>query len=136
MASLRTPFYKTPLDEYFWNTFYQPQLFHTKQRTELIIILEDKNLHKYERFTTMSTRIHKCSTRSKNLAGGFLTPYFMKIPYITYPLPPLSNFVRTPASFCCLVSLTGQVITPHPLCHFLLNEIMDLLGVSLLRSNA
>ena len=71
----------------------------------------------------------------KTWQGGSWPPILWRSPILPTPYPPLSNFVRTPASFCCLVSLTGQVITPHPLCHFLLNEIMDLLGVSLLRSN-
>ena len=52
-------------------------------------------------------------------------PYFLKTPYIDYPLPlhPFSNFARTPqtptnCSFCCLVSLAEWMIAPYLMWYF------------------
>ena len=68
---------------------------------------------------------------------GFLTPIFYEDPTILptpsffkfcLPLPPTS----TPhCSFCCLVSLSEWAIATHLMCYFLLNDIMDLLMLSL-----
>ena len=71
----------------------------------------------------------------KTWQGGSWPHILWRSPILPTPYP-LYQILSEPLPLFVAISLTGQVITLHPLCHFLLNEIMDLLGVSLLRSNA